>query len=164
MRLDPLQNTKDCVVPLSLDLLHPAFQQSEKIFSRPPYRGIGIVLAFGQRVKFGSILHLINIVFHALFVFRAFVISIHKRKSRPRPVIHACYKYGDLCLVYAIGQIGRLGNKRSQLEELQIACASEWFLVHLEALILDEFRALFARVEGKMKFQSKILKSSRLFK
>lgn len=120
MRLDPLQDTKDCVVPLSLDLLHPGFQKPEKILSRPPYWGVGIILASGQRVESRAVLHLINIVFYAFFVFRALVISIHKHKSCPRPVIHARYKYGDLCLVHAIGQIGigRLSTERCQLEEL----------------------------------------------
>lgn len=164
MRLDPLQDTKDCVVPLSLDLLHPGLQKSQEIFSRPPHRWIRIVLAFGQRVESGPVLHLIDVMFHAFLVFGALVISIDKCKSRPRPVIHARYKYGDLCLVYAIGQIGRLSTKRCQLQELQVTCASQWLVVNLESLVLDKFWALFARVERKMEFQSKVLKSGRLVK
>lgn len=67
-------------------------------------------------------------------------------------MVHASYEYGDLCLVYAVSQIGCLGAKRCQLEEFKIACTSQRLVVGLEALVFDELWALLAGVERKMKF------------
>lgn len=152
MWLDSLQYTEDCVVPLPLDLFHSGLQDSEKIFTRPPHRRLRSVFPFSQGVELGPILHLFYVVLYAFCTFRAFVICVDERKSRPRPMVHASYEYRDLCLVYAVGQIGCFGTKRRQLEELQIARASQWLVVRLEALVFDELWTLFASVEGKMKF------------
>lgn len=102
MRLDSLQDTKNCIVPLLLDLSHPGFQDSEEIFARLPYRWLGIILASGQRVQFGPILHLIDVVRNAFIVLVTFVVSVDEGKGCPRPVINTGYEDGDLCLVYTV--------------------------------------------------------------
>lgn len=163
MWLDPLQDTKDCVVPFSLDLFHSGFQYSEEVLSRPPHGWLSFVLAFCQRVRSESILHLIEIVLHTFLIFRALVISIDERKSRPGPVIHARHEHRYLCLVYAVIQAGRFGTKWGKLEEFQIARPSQRLLVDLETLIFDKIWALFTCIERQVKFQCKILKSDCLF-
>jgi hypothetical protein len=78
MWLNPLQDAEYCVVPFSLDLFYPRFQDSEEILARPPHRRFRNILAVGQGVEY-----LIDIVFNAFIVFSALVISVNKRKSRP---------------------------------------------------------------------------------
>lgn len=79
-------------------------------------------------------------------------------------MIHPGYEYRDLCLIYTVVYNGLLGTKRSELEELQVTCTSQWLFVHLEPTIFDKLGAPLACVERKVKFQCEVLKTGRLFR
>lgn len=67
-------------------------------------------------------------------------------------MIHPGYENRDLRLVYTVVQDRCLGPERGKLEELQVACTSQWLIVDLEATILDKFRALLTCVEREVEF------------